>query len=172
MASLNYLREMLTMLSEEIRVQQTSLTSSSTWEASTWSSSKSVGSKVIVGLKRYFCCWRKSLTQKQSNTMWKWIPTATLCCWMLIYLELFHKFLFMTKHMLLWYHFCKKFQINQQVTSFGAHRASVINCAKLICSYASQLRTWQLLLGLTDVIFDSLKLQFRERSGLAWVLSL
>ena len=105
MASLNYLREMLTMLSEEIRVQQTSLTSSSTWEASTWSSSKSVGSKVIVGLKRYFCCWRKSLTQKQSNTMWKWIPT--LCCWMLIYLELFHKFLFMTKHMLLWYHFCR-----------------------------------------------------------------
>ena len=30
MASLNYLREMLTMLSEEMRVQQTSLTSSST----------------------------------------------------------------------------------------------------------------------------------------------
>ena len=64
MASLNYLREMLTMLSEEIRVQQTSLTSSSTWEASTWSSSKSVGSKVIVGLKGIFVVeenlWLKS----------------------------------------------------------------------------------------------------------------
>ena len=52
-----------------------------------------------------------------------------------------------------------------------SHRASFINCAKLSCLYASQLRTCQLLLGLPDVIFDSLKLQFRERSGLAWVLS-
>ena len=55
--------------------------------------------------------------------------------------------------------------------SSASHRASFINCAKLLCSYASQLRTCQLLLGLPDVIFDSLKLQFRERSGLAWVLS-
>ena len=54
----------------------------------------------------------------------------------------------------------------------GAQRASFINYAKLICLYASQLRTCQLLQGLTDVIFDELKLQFRKRSGLAWVLSL
>ena len=60
----------------------------------------------------------------------------------------------------------------QMVCSTLPHRASFINGAKLICFYTSQLRTCQLLLGLTGEIFDSLKLLFRKWCGQAWVLSL
>ena len=43
-----------------------------------------------------------------------------------------------------------------------SHRASFINGAKLICFYTSQLRTCQLLLGLTGAIFDSLYTPVQE----------
>ena len=48
------------------------------------------------------------------------------------------------------------------VKIFRPDRASFINCAKLICIDASHIRTCQLLLGLTDAIFESLKLLFRK----------
>ena len=51
-------------------------------------------------------------------------------------------------------------------------RALFINGAKSICFYTSQVRTCQLLQGLTGAIFDSLKLLFRKWCGPAWVLSL